>query len=272
MIDRPVSMLGSVDSILFDNAPVAYSLLDLNGRQIGGNRAYWELFGYDPSEAGSIDVMRLTHPDDRELTRRYFADLLGGQVEETAIEKRYIRKDGSQFLGRLKAKAVKDEIGKPRFLVGVIEDITDAAEANRALREAANAQASFVAAVSHELRSPLHSILGLAELLSFSLSGEDRGRADTIVRQAENLRALIDDILDMSRVQAGVLELRNEDFEYPDLLGAAYEYLIRDFADSAGKKGGEFYTPRSVVRMMVRLAEPQEGMRIYDPCSGSGGM
>ena len=106
MIDRPVSMLGSVDSILFDNAPVAYSLLDLNGRQIGGNRAYWELFGYDPSEAGSIDVMRLTHPDDRELTRRYFADLLGGQVEETAIEKRYIRKDGSQFLGRLKAKAV----------------------------------------------------------------------------------------------------------------------------------------------------------------------
>ena len=48
--------------------------------------------------------------------------------------------------------------------------------------------------------------------------------------------------------------LRNEDFEFPDLLGAAYEYLMRDFADSAGKKGGEFYTPRSVVRMMVRLA------------------
>ena len=66
--------------------------------------------------------------------------------------------------------------------------------------------------------------------------------------------------------------LRNEDFEFPDLLGAAYEYLIRDFADSAGKKGGEFYTPRSVVRMMVRLVKPDEGMRVYDPCSGSGGM
>ncbi|MFP2904759.1 N-6 DNA methylase [Pyxidicoccus sp. 3LFB2] len=68
------------------------------------------------------------------------------------------------------------------------------------------------------------------------------------------------------------VRLRNEDFEYPDLLGAAYEYLIRDFADSAGKKGGEFYTPRSVVRLMVRIAAPSEGMRIYDPCSGSGGM
>ena len=66
--------------------------------------------------------------------------------------------------------------------------------------------------------------------------------------------------------------LRNEDFEFPDLLGAAYEYLIGEFADSAGKKGGEFYTPRSVVRMMVRITDPQERHKVYDPCSGSGGM
>ncbi|MGY3516485.1 N-6 DNA methylase [Micromonospora sp. PTRAS2] len=66
--------------------------------------------------------------------------------------------------------------------------------------------------------------------------------------------------------------LRTEDFEFPDLLGAAYEYLIKEFADSAGKKGGEFYTPRAVVRMMVRLVNPVEGMSVYDPCSGSGGM
>jgi type I restriction enzyme M protein len=68
------------------------------------------------------------------------------------------------------------------------------------------------------------------------------------------------------------VRLRQDDFEFPDLLGAAYEYLIRDFADSAGKKGGEFYTPRSVVRLMVRIADPREGMSVYDPCSGSGGM
>ncbi|SDC72517.1 type I restriction enzyme M protein [Melghirimyces thermohalophilus] len=66
--------------------------------------------------------------------------------------------------------------------------------------------------------------------------------------------------------------LCNEDFENPDLLGAAYEYLIGQFADSAGKKGGEFYTPREVVRLMVQLTNPEEGMRVYDPCCGSGGM
>lgn len=66
--------------------------------------------------------------------------------------------------------------------------------------------------------------------------------------------------------------LRDRDFEFPDLLGAAYEFLIGDFADSAGKKGGEFYTPRSVVRMMVRLLKPEQDHRVYDPCCGSGGM
>lgn len=70
----------------------------------------------------------------------------------------------------------------------------------------------------------------------------------------------------------GTYRLRNEDFEFPDLLGAAYEYLIGEFADSAGKKGGEFYTPRSVVRMMVRLVKPEQQHSIYDPCVGSGGM
>ncbi len=66
--------------------------------------------------------------------------------------------------------------------------------------------------------------------------------------------------------------LADEDFEMPDLLGAAYEFLVKEFADSAGKKGGEFYTPRDVVRLMVRLTNPQPGIRVYDPCCGSGGM
>jgi type I restriction enzyme M protein len=66
--------------------------------------------------------------------------------------------------------------------------------------------------------------------------------------------------------------LLDEDFEFPDLLGAAYEYLVKDFADSAGKKGGEFYTPRDIVNLLVQILDPTEGMRIYDPCCGSGGM
>ena len=65
--------------------------------------------------------------------------------------------------------------------------------------------------------------------------------------------------------------LRDADLEFPDLLGAAYEYLLADFADSAGRRGGEFYTPRDVLDVMVRILQPTAGMSIYDPCAGSGG-
>jgi len=65
--------------------------------------------------------------------------------------------------------------------------------------------------------------------------------------------------------------LVNDNFEFPDLLGAAYEYLIKFFADSAGKKGGEFYTPAEVVRLLVQLTKPAAGNEIYDPTAGSGG-
>ena len=68
------------------------------------------------------------------------------------------------------------------------------------------------------------------------------------------------------------VSLRNDRMAEPDLLGRAYEYLIEQFADDAGKKGGEFYTPRMVVRLIVELLAPSERMRICDPTAGSGGM
>ncbi len=68
------------------------------------------------------------------------------------------------------------------------------------------------------------------------------------------------------------LNLANSNLSEPDILGRAYEYLIKQFADDAGKKGGEFYTPHGVVKLLIRILDPQEGMRICDPACGSGGM
>ena len=73
------------------------------------------------------------------------------------------------------------------------------------------------------------------------------------------------------------LDLRDENLREDaagggNVLGDSYEYLINRFADDAGKKGGEFYTPRPVVRLIIELLQPREGMRICDPTAGSGGM
>jgi type I restriction enzyme M protein len=68
------------------------------------------------------------------------------------------------------------------------------------------------------------------------------------------------------------IDLSNANLSEPDILGRAYEYLIKQFADDAGKKGGEFYTPSKVVELIVKLIKPEEGMRVCDPTVGSGGM
>ena len=70
----------------------------------------------------------------------------------------------------------------------------------------------------------------------------------------------------VSNIQVGGAEARAT-----DVLGRVYEYFLEQFALAEGRKGGEFYTPRSVVRLLVEMLEPSNG-RVYDPCCGSSGM
>lgn len=125
----------------------------------------------------------------------------------------------------------------------------------------------------------LHNNIG--EKLNIALSHLEEGN--------DGLRGVLKDNIDFNKVKSNKrvvpdnkakdlidhfnkIKLSDDNFEFPDLLGAAYEYLIKYFADSAGKKGGEFYTPAQVVRLLVQLLKPQGGMSVYDPTCGSGGM
>jgi type I restriction enzyme M protein len=67
------------------------------------------------------------------------------------------------------------------------------------------------------------------------------------------------------------LSLGDEENRSKDVLGRVYEYFLGQFASAEGKKGGEFYTPRCIVRLLVEMLAPSKG-RVYDPCCGSGGM
>jgi type I restriction-modification system DNA methylase subunit len=58
----------------------------------------------------------------------------------------------------------------------------------------------------------------------------------------------------------------------PDILGRAYEYLLREFAEGSGQSAGEFYTPKEVGTLMAYILDPEEGETVYDPCCGSGGL
>jgi len=83
---------------------------------------------------------------------------------------------------------------------------------------------------------------------------------------------LSDEVLQRLMRHFNQYSLKNKDLYTPDILGDAYEYLIKMFADDAGKKGGEFYSPRAVVKTIVQLIKPQPKHKVYDPTFGSGGM
>lgn len=70
----------------------------------------------------------------------------------------------------------------------------------------------------------------------------------------------------------GTISLSDSSNKSKDILGRVYEYFLGQFASAEGKKGGQFYTPNSVVRLLVEMLAPEAGSRIYDPCCGSGGM
>lgn len=115
--------------------------------------------------------------------------------------------------------------------------------------------------------------IGTAINVAFEALENDNATLEGVLTTIDfNREVLTDDILQQLLQHFSLINLRNSNLSEPDILGRAYEYLIKMFADDAGKKGGEFYTPTKVVELLVRLLKPEEGMRVYDPTCGSGGM
>jgi type I restriction enzyme M protein len=120
-----------------------------------------------------------------------------------------------------------------------------------------------------------------------SLGPSGIGKAGAVTRENPPLAGVIDTvdfnasaagqpIIDSDRLAALIQVLSQhrlglDDVE-PDILGRAYEYLIRKFAEGQGQSAGEFYTPREVAILIARFLEPEPGMTVYDPCCGSGGL
>ena len=113
------------------------------------------------------------------------------------------------------------------------------------------------AAAIEDKNSTMEGVIASIDFNSSDRLGDVKQRDGTLLRMIQHF---------------STISLKNSDIENPDILGNVYEYLIEKFADDAGKKGGEFYTPRKVVQLIVKLLDPREGMKICDPACGSGGM
>ena len=121
--------------VTFSQAPIGIGHVTPDGRWQRINQKYCEIVGYTEEEFKALTIEEITHPDDLETSRQHFRYLLKGKLERYSLEKRYIRKDGSSVWVNLTASLVFDTAGNPKFVVGIVEDITSRKQAEEALRK-----------------------------------------------------------------------------------------------------------------------------------------
>ena len=191
--------------------------------------AWFLMLGYAPGELPSKrqTFISLLHPDDRPLFVEAFTAHARGQSETYEAEFRLRRNDGEWAWVKSVGKAVeRDAHGAPTRVIGIHIDVTKEHEIQRRLvaakasaDRANEAKTNFLQTMSHEIRTPLNGMLGLAQLLDRELLSPDQSKMVQEIRHAgDSLRAIINDVLDFSKVEAGHLRLDFQAFSLKPIL------------------------------------------------------
>jgi PAS domain S-box-containing protein len=200
---------------LFEEAPIGMAVVGLDSRYDQVNARLCNMLGYLEEELTSRTPSEITYRDDVDQDRQLTERLLSGTAR-TSVEKRYVRKDGEIIWASRTVCLMRDKRGKPRHYLAMVEDITQRKKDAVALEEAKNeaeranrAKDKFLAALSHELRTPLTPVLMSAAALEQEpgIKPELRRQFGMMRRNVELEARLIDDLLDLTRVSHGKLQL-----------------------------------------------------------------
>jgi PAS domain S-box-containing protein len=196
-------------------------------RDLRTGTSHWDaqmylLRGLSPDDPRPVEALRVScvHPDDRAAMWARYDQVRAGALDRTAFEFRVVWPDGSEHWLATRGHVLRDESGQPVRMLGVNWDITELKRTEQALREkaaaeqASRAKSEFLARMSHELRTPLNAVLGFAQVLQAdaaqALSPAQRQRVDHIHAAGRHLLALIEDMLDLARIESGTVALRPE--------------------------------------------------------------
>ncbi len=213
--------------------------------KLAHNERWFGILGFDANEVENhVDAFsRQLHPDDRAQVWARIERLVAGTDEHYRSEHRMLRKDGSVIWVLDRGRAVeRDAQGRALRVVGAYTDISERRRDQAALEQAltmaqaaTSAKSEFLATMSHELRTPMNGILGMAQLLTQPTLSEAKriDYARIILGSGETLLALLNDILDLSRVEAGRMDLNLTSFEPSALVSQA----LQPFRETALRKG-----------------------------------
>ena len=213
---------------IWGNVPIGIIYTDLRGHVIRANPRFCELTGYPENELLGRPAAMYTHPDDSKRDAALARQLVRGDIPMYRREKRCVTRDGRVVWVQSNVTLLRDAQGQPRHIVGAIEDISERlrlhdAQKARELAEASNrAKSEFLSRMSHELRTPLNAILGFAQLLDLDkrhpLVPTQRPWVGRIQHAGWHLLEMIDDVLDLSRIESGNLRLQPEPLDVLTLI------------------------------------------------------
>jgi two-component system sensor histidine kinase/response regulator len=233
-IERELRQQKDYFESLFINSPVAVMTGDLEEHVVSWNPMAEKLFGYTEEEAigKHIDALVGTDPSIYEEARAYTQELLTtDRIQATGKRN---RKDGS--LVDVEILVLPTIIaGEKVGYIGIYYDISELLQARREAEAANQAKSTFLANMSHELRTPLNAILGFTQLMDGdpNLTPGQQENLEIINQSGEHLLALINDVLEMSKIEAGQVRLRDTTFDFHYLL-ESLEEMFRLQAENKG--------------------------------------
>lgn len=178
---------------------------DLEKGFIDVNEEMCRITGYPKDELLKVTWGEITHPDDLDKDARFFNELISGERDTYTIEKRYVRKDGSSIPVEIFVDCVRAEDGTVDYFVALVQDISERKKVEAEKELLLQMKTEFISTAAHELRTPLTSIRGFSELMKNrdNLSKDAIKRySESINEEAENLGSIIDDLLDISKIEA----------------------------------------------------------------------
>jgi PAS domain S-box-containing protein len=204
----------------FEMAAVGIAHITPDGQFIRANQQLCDTFGYTRDELLKLRVQDITVPEDVEANRDYARRLLRGEPPGRSLERRYRTRNGSIIWVSYRAALVRNAAGAAHYFIAVVEDITERKRTETALlaaqaAERANAaKTEFLSRMSHELRTPLNAVLGFSQLLQMDtsrpLTPEQKAKLQHIEDAGAHLLAMINDVLDLSRIESGGMMLAPE--------------------------------------------------------------
>jgi PAS domain S-box-containing protein len=233
--DREERLRAIVNQTAFGTA-----VTDLEGRYIEVNDAYSRITGYTEAELRATNFISITHPDDLPMNLRLVRQAIDGEIPGFVMDKRYVKADGSPVWVRNAVSIIRDRAGRPANIVVLTADISDRKLAETALerakQEAESANAAkdqFLAVLSHELRTPLTAMLGWARMLRTGrLDGDQAAHALDVIERNTNLQTqLVNDLLDVSRIVAGTLEVDKQPVNLVSVIESALD-SVRPHAEA----------------------------------------